>query len=1461
MEGEKAGEAPDRRLVVVGVRHYEHEDELPLVPEEIRAAVRLFGDLGYRLDERIDDPSAEELRARLLGWAYRADHAADAVVLYWTGHGVEGLGRHYLMCRDSHEQRLAGTALAAEDLTRYVLESGATRVMIVLDTCHAGQAGPDAAAVAEGLQAAVRNGAAEGRERLTAFAVVAVARAGQSARSMVFATALETALARLSVSQKQRRLSVEQVVETVNDVYRSAGVRQTARAHVATEGYAFFSFENSGYQPEARDDAHDLAELRVRLSPEGRRRRVELENHFAPRGRGFTRAQGARSGSYFVGRTDELDRLTAWLAHRESGWGRGVVVTGGPGVGKSALLGRLLLGAGREVHTAIHARHRFLEDITAGIADAAGLGGAAAATPQALLAALAARREPLHILIDALDEAGEAGETGETGETGEAGEKADAAESRRDAAEPGRDAADPRRHAAESRRDGAESRRAAAESRRIAAELLVPLVRIPCVRLLVGTRRHVLDALDGELSVLDLDATLDATTADVAHYARRLLQAPDGPGSTGPYDDATAVAVAEEIALRARGGFLSARIAARTLARAPRALDLTDPDWRHRVPEVGETPGVTFLRVLRRQLAEAPAADAARGHALLAALSLAEGPGLPPDRVWTAVATACLPPPDDGPLDWDDLAWILDFAGEHLVEELDADGRAVYRLYHQAYADALRTTLGAGVRGRVARALYGLAPERPGGGRDWSAAPPYVLRHLVEHAEGTPLLDTLAHDPALLLAAETSALQRVLNRAESGPARDAALAVGHGAALLRATDDPGTRAAQLRLSAFQTGADDLARAVRERWPALAWDTEWAEVTPVPYSTIGTFTGRVTGAAVVTAHGRPVLVTAEDGGGGVRVWDCADGGPLGTLPGDFGRIRAVHAALGRPWAALRTDDRVWLWDLETRDLIGAVEVPEVVDCAVAVRGDEPLVVTVDQAGTVRAGELSHRPDAPRAHRPVGMAVTPYGGEGGLLVAVAWAGRRRTSLRHALVTFTELAPDGRVVDHRRHRLRGRTVSALAFHDGTLGVATERAFQVFPQRKASVTRAAGPRVVEWSGGEVPPALLIAPGPLCLDATANAVVALDAEGHTAARNRTDAAVTRLVALGDGRDLVSWSRSASAAKSWRLEPSGAGVAPAHGWLRTGASDGRPVVVSRRGPAVRMLDGTTGTLLDEASDPEYHLGLASNTGAPVIRWPRVGRREVSVWTAGGVAPLPEQGFRRVEWLDVALLDGAPRLLLVAGPPLESAWMALRTFEGEWSQRVRVPLDTVTALRQLPVDGGVLVAAQGREVVVLDVGDEMGGEVTDTHHRIVLSALPEAEVRRTVALDTGDEPFDLGMWPEGPVLGIVTEDGALVVRTHLDEFTTDRRKKVPKHSPHTVPRPDTAPITALRLQTRHGLPTVLTATADGTLTLFAADTTEVLHRVFLGCEILDLDWLDGERLCLLTTTGLLCLRLT
>ncbi len=68
---------------------------------------------------------------------------------------------------------------------------------------------------------------------------------------------------------------------------------------------------------------------------------VQLRDHFGPRGRGIL-PSSVRSGSYFTGRVRVLTGLAGWLGGTGGTDSRARVVTGRPGSGKSAVLGRLV---------------------------------------------------------------------------------------------------------------------------------------------------------------------------------------------------------------------------------------------------------------------------------------------------------------------------------------------------------------------------------------------------------------------------------------------------------------------------------------------------------------------------------------------------------------------------------------------------------------------------------------------------------------------------------------------------------------------------------------------------------------------------------------------------------------------------------------------------------------------------------------------------------------------------------------------------------------------------------------------------------------------------------------------------------------------------------------------------------------------------------------------------------------
>lgn len=86
------------------------------------------------------------------------------------------------------------------------------------------------------------------------------------------------------------------------------------------------------------------AQARRRSADEAQRagvqRLAELRAHFEPRARGVL-PFGTLSGWYFYGRVRALSEIVGWLSDLSGGDTRARLVTGGPGAGKSAVLGRV----------------------------------------------------------------------------------------------------------------------------------------------------------------------------------------------------------------------------------------------------------------------------------------------------------------------------------------------------------------------------------------------------------------------------------------------------------------------------------------------------------------------------------------------------------------------------------------------------------------------------------------------------------------------------------------------------------------------------------------------------------------------------------------------------------------------------------------------------------------------------------------------------------------------------------------------------------------------------------------------------------------------------------------------------------------------------------------------------------------------------------------------------------------
>ncbi|MPY52698.1 caspase family protein [Streptomyces acidicola] len=912
-----------RVALLCGTAHYDYQDEdLLVVPDELRTVEDLFTRLGYQVPKPLLDLTTEGFRRALTSWAENTD-TDHAAVVYYTGHGEydERKGRHYLLFKDSRLGQYTGTALATDDLIGIVTENKIRRLLLIIDTCFAGRGASDAVrAHARQVQFQLNTGRADLSE-VTELSVVIASRAQEEAGEGAFAEAFAWAIDNSrDGGNRQRWLSLPSLIADINS---RLGNSQHAAYNAYSEGFSFFP--NPRYVPDLPDQDEapmDLAEQGNWLSPEGQRRRAELIAHFGPRGRGADGIGGDRS--YFTGRAAALAHLADWLNSSPTGPDRNLVVTGGPGVGKSSLLGRLVLLADssrratlhdvttdiplprRAVDVAIHARHSQLEDIVSGIADAAGL---ATEDPTDLLEALHHRTEPLFILIDALDEAGPVGGT---------------------------------------------------EPTRIAVALLVPMAELECVRLLIGTRPHVGEQLGSGFGRLDLDDLRWTSADDIETYARKLLLAPDGPGSQSPYTEAGSplVPVAREIAHRAGGVYLIARLLARALAQQDQVVDVRSPRWLEQFPVLGDTDAVgeAFHWSLRTRLG----AREPLGRALLAALAFAEGVGLAPGTAWLAIARTFT----DEAVTEDDLRWILREAAPYLVEQTDPHGRSVYRLYHEAFAEDLRPAPASDAGRRVARALLAAVPmDVETGTRDWPKADRYLIDHLATHLTRHGLLPEVITDPLFLLTVDDASLHRALATALPDMRNDPHLRHAVAAAdawlrcapHLRRESDLNARAAQLNLAATQTHAAQLAVVVKHRFPDLTFDVEWESLQDAaPYRAVGGFDSRIGAVAAFRLDGRPVIATTE-APHRVRLWDLDTGEELDELPVrrqescPVVELAACDDGAGA-WLLMRTSDSVTVWDVKGRCPAGpAYRKKSIWQSRLTVVNGSPVAILLDAKG--------------------------------------------------------------------------------------------------------------------------------------------------------------------------------------------------------------------------------------------------------------------------------------------------------------------------------------------------------------------------------------------------------------------------------------------------------------------------------------------------------------------------------
>jgi WD40 repeat protein len=596
----------------------------------------------------------------------------------------------------------------------------------------------------------------------------------------------------------------------------------------------------------------------------------EADRHWRPRSRGVTVA--AERGHRFRGRRVALSTIVAWL-DRPHPDRKVLVVTGSPGVGKSAVLGRVVVSADAafvpvevpgddagprattdSVACAVHAKGKTAMDVAREIARAASapLPEVVEDLPSLLRTTLAGRRRRrFNLVIDALDEASDA-----------------------------------------------------KQARRIIRDLVLPITTTCAevnAQVVVATRRHDdggdLVAVFGDgMTELDLDHERYFAIGDLITYAHATLQLSGDERTDNPYrDDEIAATVARRIGKFAGHNFLIAGLVARTHG-------LYD---EHAVAPESLTFASGVEGALHAYLDRLPPLDDVPARDLMLALAYIDAPGV--DAQLWQIATQALTQHEVTPAALQRFARTA--AANFLVEAANGAGPQ-FRLFHQALNDALlldrlSTSTSEKDHAALTRAFASL-----GRAVGWKNAPTYLFRSLPGHAYRGGLIDELLADLDYVLHAD---LRRLVP-----PAAKATTPEGQRTARMlqrtpQAIDtDPMQRLAMFTVTEALDSADTT---YRELPNATPYRGRWAHTAPRRERTaLEGHTNSVTALCSLLVDGRRLLASA-DRDASIRIWEPTTGTELQHLLGHTSGVNALCAVQidGQEMLASAGDEhviRIW-----------------------------------------------------------------------------------------------------------------------------------------------------------------------------------------------------------------------------------------------------------------------------------------------------------------------------------------------------------------------------------------------------------------------------------------------------------------------------------------------------------------------------------------------------------------------
>ncbi|MET9850037.1 hypothetical protein [Streptomyces ossamyceticus] len=591
------------------------------------------------------------------------------------------------------------------------------------------------------------------------------------------------------------------------------------------------------------------------------RQREAFARHFLPKARASVRTDGVTWD--FTGRREALRRIVTWLTDPADNH-RGLVVSGGPGSGKTAVLGLIASLADPRHHAHVPI-------------DRVGVREEALPPPNSLTTVIHAAGLKAETIVDAVAHAARRSTTSTPVVLIDAVDETD-------------------------------------EPELLIDEVLKHLLLDGSVRLLLGMRTELATRLHDLCDMVDLDGDFADPDGLRRHVEHVLLQATeDSPFRRAPAAG-TVSRVAEGVARVAEPSFLVGRLLARMLAARAEPPDL-HPGWETELPRL---PGEILERDLTERLGRE---HAERALDLLRPLAFAEGNGLPDEDIWAGLAGRMA----GRHYDYADVLWLREHVGSYAVRSTD-QGHTVYQPHHLSLAEHLRAVPDPqAVHRCFVDHLVDHTPVRADGTRDWRRASFYTHAYLATHiakAGGHPVLDELMLDPAYLLGAIPHRLLGALDGhrlpadRDVSEVRSAINAYRQAAADFRRAE-PELRPAALDLAVRTHGARTLEARMAPVPAASPWKARWVDMHPRRSGyTLTKLSGEVTRMSAFRYGGEQYLAVVSDAGE-IEVWNVDADRPV--ISGTIAKGKHITGldtvvANGHVYLATSSATRVQLWDV-------------------------------------------------------------------------------------------------------------------------------------------------------------------------------------------------------------------------------------------------------------------------------------------------------------------------------------------------------------------------------------------------------------------------------------------------------------------------------------------------------------------------------------------------------------------